>query len=213
MISSVQGSGGPAAVVDSRRSAAGAGPASEPVSIDRGFVAMLFLLSTEAMFFAGLISSFLILKSASALWPPPGQPRLPAAVTALNSIVLIASGLTMWRALVVIRRGSVSTLARWLLATGGLGILFLAVQGSEWVRLISHGLSISSGIYGSTFYTLIGAHGLHVAAALIVLLWVLGNAMQRRYSRADHNAVRLCLMYWLFVVGLWPVLYVLVYLS
>src|SRR5205085_2530251 len=59
---------------------------------------------------------------------------------------------------------------RWLQGTAALGALFLAVQGYEWIRLIGFGLSLASGVYGTTFFALIGLHGLHVLAALVWLL-------------------------------------------
>jgi heme/copper-type cytochrome/quinol oxidase subunit 3 len=180
--------------------------------INTGVLGMVMFLGTETMFFAGLISSFLILRAGSAVWPPPDQPRLPAGMTGFNTILLLASGVTMYAAYRVLRKGRTGPLVGWLAATAALGITFLAVQGYEWVQLLGYGLSVSSSIYGATFYTLIGAHGLHVLAAVIVLLFVLARATRGRYTAARRDGVTLCLMYWLFVVGVWPLLYVLVYL-
>lgn len=184
----------------------------EPL-IHNGLLGMLIFLGTEAMFFAGLISAFLILRAGSALWPPPDQPRLPVAVTGINTLILLFSGYTMRRALRGVRKGSQQALTRWLLATGLLGTLFLGVQGSEWIRLVHYGLTFSSSLYGATFYTLIGCHGLHVLGAVVGLLIVLSRAAGKKYSVHDHTGVELCQIYWYFVVGIWPILYVLVYLS
>jgi heme/copper-type cytochrome/quinol oxidase subunit 3 len=96
--------------------------------------------------------------------------------------------------------------------TASLGSVFLIVQGSEWVRLVGFGLTLSSGIYGALFYLLIGCHALHVAFAVIWLLVVFALAMRERFSAARHVGVELCAIYWIFVVGLWPILYALVYL-
>jgi heme/copper-type cytochrome/quinol oxidase subunit 3 len=74
------------------------------------------------------------------------------------------------------------------------------------------GLTLSSSTYGTTFYTLIGTHAVHVAGALVWLLVVLGMAVGGRVSRARGTAVRGCALYWHFVVGLWPILFVAVYL-
>ena len=91
-----------------------------------------------------------------------------------------------------------------------LGGIFLLVQGSEWVRLIHYGLT---GVYGGTFYTLIGCHGLHVIGALVAVLVVRRAAGQGHYTARQHAAVTACQLFWFFVVGVWPVLYVLVYLT
>jgi heme/copper-type cytochrome/quinol oxidase subunit 3 len=99
-----------------------------------------------------------------------------------------------------------------LALTAGLGALFLLVQGYEWVRLLGYGLTVSSGAYGGTFYTLIGAHGLHVFGALIWLGVTLVGASRGRYAEGRTAPVKACAMFWHFVVGLWPILYVSVYL-
>ena len=196
---------------------AGGGPPAPPVTSEEPIVsnarlALLMFLAAEAMFFAGLIGAFLVFRLGSAAWPPPFQPRLPVAVTGVNTVILLLSGLTMRLALRAIRLGRPERLMRCLLTTVLLGGLFLAIQGYEWLRLIEFGLTVSSGIYGSTFYTLIGIHGLHVLGALLWLLVVLTQARRGRFTAEHHTGVETCSMYWTFVVGLWPILYGLVYL-
>lgn len=179
--------------------------------VPSGTLAMLLFLATEAMFFAGLVSAFLVLRSEALLWPPPGQPRLPVGVTGLNTAVLLASAWTMQRACEALReRGNTG---RWLDATALLGGLFLALQGSEWARLVGFGLTTTSSLYGAIFYTLVGAHALHVLAALVALGVVAVRARRSRITARDPGGLELCRLYWLFVVAVWPVLYVLVYLS
>ncbi|MDZ7267687.1 MAG: heme-copper oxidase subunit III [candidate division KSB1 bacterium] len=186
---------------------------SPETSLNKAMLGLLIFLGTEAMFFAGLISTFLILRAAGGIWPPVDQPRLPVDVTAINSLFLLASALTMHRAVAAAREDRQKALVSWLGATGGLGLIFLALQGREWIQLIRHGLTLTSSNYGATFYTLIGCHGLHVFAAVVVLTVVFARARQRRY-RPDHlQGLELCRVYWFFVVALWPVLYGLVYLG
>src|ERR671932_1127875 len=98
------------------------------------------------------------------------MPRLPVEVTGINTLILLYSAVTMRLASRAIRLGQQQKLARMLLYTAVLGAIFLSVQGYEWVKLIRYGLTLSSGVYGATFYTLIGLHGLHVAGALVWLL-------------------------------------------
>jgi heme/copper-type cytochrome/quinol oxidase subunit 3 len=174
---------------------------------------MLTLIGGETMFFGGLVVAFLNLRLGAPVWPPPGQPRLPLGLTALNTLVLLASSGTFVRALRAVRAGDRAGLLRWLGWTGGLGALFLLVQGVEWTRLVGFGLRVSSGVYGATFYTLIGIHGAHVLGAVIWLGVVLGLARAGRFTARQHVGLVCCAMYWHFVVALWPVLYVLVYLA
>jgi heme/copper-type cytochrome/quinol oxidase subunit 3 len=185
-------------------------PAPGRPRLDNVRLGMMFFLAAEVMFFAGLISAFLVLRAQAPDWPPFDQPRLPVGVTGANTAVLLASGWALQRARTALRRGS-PAFARRLGWTALLGGAFLAVQGSEWARLVRFGLTTSSSLYGGTFYALVGAHALHVLAAVVVLLVVLRRALRGDYRGADaFEPVR---MYWLFVVGVWPVLYGLVYLA
>ena len=183
-----------------------------PTIGSNAWVATLMFLGAETMFFAGLIGAYIVFRVGSAIWPPPFQPRLPVGVTGFNTLILVASALTMRRSLKAARANDHKHLLRCLGYTAVLGAMFLAVQGFEWLRLIHFGLTVSSSVYGGLFYTLIGFHGLHVMGALIWLLVVLVQAKQKRFSRDRHIGLQTCAMYWTFVVALWPVLYGLVYL-
>ena len=187
-----------------------AGPAREP-AVSNARLGMLVFLAFEAMFFAGLLGAFLVLRLGSTVWPPPGEPYLPIGVTWVNTGILLLSSDALRRARRAIRGDDRQAFARWLLLTASYGATFLAVQGYEWVRLVHFGLSVS-GTYGSTFYTLIGTHGLHVLGAVVWLLVVLALARRGRFSARRHAGVQVLGMYWHFVVGLWVVLFGLVYL-
>jgi len=193
----------------------GDGPEREPGPrrpLDNVRLAMLFLICGEVMFFGGLVSAFLVLRVTAAQWPPPLQPRLPVGVTGVNTLVLLASSVAMVAAIRALERDDARALVRRLLVTGGLGAAFLLVQGYEWVRLVGYGLTVSSGAYGSTFYTVIGTHAAHVVAAVV---WVGVSALLAaggRFADGRTGPVRACAIYWHFVVALWPILYVTVYL-
>lgn len=193
----------------------GAGPPflepKRPPLIDAARLGMLIFLGSETMLFAGFITAFLVFRLGAPVWPPPYQPRLPVEVTGVNTAVLLLSGFTMWRALRAVRRGNRAGLARNLAYTALLGVTFLGVQGYEWARLLEFGLSVSSGVYGGTFYTLIGAHALHVLGALTCLAIIL--VRRGRYTAQDHAGLTVFGTYWSFVVALWPILYTLVYLA
>ncbi len=182
----------------------------QSAGVSSGTFAMALFLATEAMFFTGLISAFLVLRSQSVVWPPPDQPRLPVGVTGFNTALLLLSGYTMHRAIRALREAS-GRVAPWLTATAALGTAFLAIQGFEWVRLVGFGLTMSSNIFGGTFYTLVGAHGLHVLGALAALFAVTRRVTRSKDAAGNRNALTMCGMYWTFVVLVWPLLYLLVY--
>lgn len=182
-----------------------------PRRLDNLRLALLFFMGAEVMFFAALVSALFVLRVGMAAWPPPLEPRLPLAVTTVNTLVLIASSASMAAALRALHRRERRRFVRMLVTTAALGALFLTVQGYEWVRLIGFGLTLSSSVYGATFYTLIGLHGLHVAGALVWLVATTLLAARQRFADGRITAVQACAMYWHFVVGLWPALFVAVY--
>ena len=194
----------------------GDGPEREPGPrrplLDNVGLAMLFLICGEIMFFGGLVSAFLVLRVTAALWPPPLQPRLPVGVTGVNTLVLLASSIAMVAASRALGRDDTRGLVRRLLVAAGLGTAFLLVQGYEWVRLVGFGLTVSSGAYGGTFYTLIGTHAAHVLAAVVWVGVTVVLAARGRFADGRTAPLQACAIYWHFVVALWPILYVTVYL-
>ena len=171
------------------------------------------LLGGETMFFGGLVIAFLQLRLGAPVWPPPGQPRLPIGLTAVNTLVLLASSWTLVRAVRAVRAGD----------RAGLGALALVDLGARRPLPRDPGRrvdaarpvrsSVSSGIYGATFYTLIGVHGAHVLGAVAWLTVIAVARPAGTVTRAGTWRSTCCAMYWHFVVALWPVLYLLVYLA
>tara|TARA_B100000676_G_scaffold301458_1_gene348674 strand:+ start:200 stop:799 length:600 start_codon:yes stop_codon:yes gene_type:complete len=178
--------------------------------VSSSIFATVILIMTEVMFFAALISAYMIIRSGSEEWPPWGQPRLPVFATALNSLTLLASAFCLHRSAKVF--SSQASRSKQLLAlTIALGVVFVSVQGYEWVQLISFGLTITSSTYGGVFYLIIGAHGLHVIGGLLALLACLRRLNSTSQQLTIDN-LRAAQIFWYFVVGVWPVLYTLVYL-
>jgi cytochrome c oxidase subunit 3 len=187
-------------------------PGRRRSGLENAILATIFLIAAEVMFFAGLGSAFSVLRLAAPVWPPPLQPRLPVGITGINTLVLLGSSVAVAAGIRALRGGQRQSAIRCLELAGVLGGFFLLVQGYEWVRLIGFGLTMSSSTYGATFYTLIGAHGVHVLAALGWLGITLLLLARGRFANGQTAAVRACALYWHFVVTLWPILYVSVYL-
>lgn len=168
----------------------------------------LIFVITEAMLFAGLVSAFLIVKASSVgAWPPPGQPRLPVEETAFNTLALLASGVALWHA----RRRFAEAPARalrplWLAI--GLGAFFVLFQGYEWAMMLGQGLTLRSSNHGSFFYLIVGMHALHAVAGLALLA---STGWRLRRGFLAPSAFAATQVFWTFVVGLWPILYLLVY--
>lgn len=167
-------------------------------------------ITTEVMFFAGMISAFSLVRAGApgGIWPPPGQPRLPVETTLLNTAALIASAVALHYAVRRFQEDPALARRPYQVAMV-LGSVFVAAQGFEWVGLLSNGLTMTSSTYGAFFYLIVGTHGLHVLAGLGALFYVYRLLTQNLLSRHTLTAMQ---MFWYFVVGLWPVLYWLVYL-
>lgn len=116
----------------------GSGSPGSPKSADPTLGVVIFV-GSEVMLFAGLLSAFLISRASASFWPPPNQPRLPVALTGFNTVLLIVSGFTMWRVVRSLRQHNKTGAIGWMVVTTVLGALFLAIQGSEWARLIRFG--------------------------------------------------------------------------
>jgi heme/copper-type cytochrome/quinol oxidase subunit 3 len=169
---------------------------------------MLIFVGCEIMLFAGLISAFAIIKAGAPVWPPPDQPRLPVGETAVNTAALLLSGGKLFAARRAFARDRRAAL-RPLLASVGLGVFFVSFQGVEWVRLIGQGLTLTSSNLGSFFYLIVGMHALHAVAALGLLVYT-GVRLSRGWLAGSQLAA--AEVFWYFVVGMWPILYLVVYL-
>jgi cytochrome c oxidase subunit III len=190
-------------------------PASSPVirrRLEPAKFGLGLFITSEIMFFGGLISALVSFRFGPMAWPPPGQPRLPLEITTVNTFLLLLSGLSFYLALKPLKELNHQKFLFFLTTTAVLGTLFLAVQGVEWTRLLHFGLSIKGSIYGGFFYCLVGTHALHVLGGLVALLWVLSQAWKGAYGPHKTLGVELCRMYWFLVVLLWPVIFLLVYL-
>ena len=164
----------------------------------------LIFVGTELMFFAALISAFLIIKAGRGeAFVLPSHITLPILATGLNTGVLLLSGYFLHLAAVKWKQSRGTAEGLFLAAIVG-GLIFVTAQGYEWVRLLSYGMTMTSGIFAACFFLLVGAHALHAAVTVLVMIFF----YVRRAQVVDLRALR---TFWLFVVGIWPLLYGLVY--
>jgi heme/copper-type cytochrome/quinol oxidase subunit 3 len=171
-------------------------------------IGTLIFVVTELMLFAGFLSAFTITRAAYNTWPPIGQPRLPMEETLLNTAALLASGVVLFFANRAFLRDPQSAKKPMLISLA-LGVFFVGFQGVEWFRLLKQGLSLTSSNHGAFFYVIIGTHAAHAVAAIIALALATLSLMRGRLQHSTFLAVQ---VFWYFVVGVWPVLYLRVYL-
>ncbi|MBI4788883.1 MAG: heme-copper oxidase subunit III [Chloroflexi bacterium] len=187
-----------------------ANPSTIPGLSTRKFAMWLFLAS-EVMFFTGLIGAYLAMRFGGTEWPIVAE-ELNVPLVAANTFILIVSSVTMVKAFAAIENGDTRGLSRFLLATMLLGIVFVSIQGYEWSALLTEGTSPSTSVFGATFFTLTGFHGLHVLGGVVTLLFVTVGSLRGRYTLENHSGVELMGLYWHFVDIVWIFLFTIVYL-
>lgn len=175
--------------------------------IPSGALGMSIFIMTEVMLFMGFISAFNIVKAGALVWPPPNQPRLPVEITAFNTGLLLLSGVLLFLAHKNFKASK--SYDKLFLASVVLGTSFIAIQGYEWVNLISQGLSLTSSNYGGFFFLIIGTHALHAFFAILLMIKVY---LKRNKGQKFREGFLTAQIFWYFVVGMWPLLYVTVYL-
>ena len=172
------------------------------------FAIWLFLAS-EIMFFAGLIVTYIAIRFNNPSWPVASE-LLAVPLVALNTFILIISSLAMVLAFDDLEHGG-KRYPRLLLVTVVLGVIFLGIQAYEWSQLLGEGIQLSSNLFGATFYTLTGFHGLHVTGGVIWVLYVTIKAFRGAYAE-NHDGIELAGLYWHFVDAVWIVLFTIIYL-
>jgi cytochrome c oxidase subunit III len=178
--------------------------------IPSGLLAVSIFIVTELMLFTGFISAFMIVKgrAVGGIWPPAGQPLLPAEETAINTAALVISGLLLIVTEFAFRRNA--NLAKVPMGLSiGLGAWFVAAQGAEWAALLEQGLTLTSSAHGAFFYTIVGFHGIHAVIALGFMLAAFVRLMIGTLTAGQLWATQ---AFWYFVVGIWPLIYWQVYL-
>jgi cytochrome c oxidase subunit 3/cytochrome o ubiquinol oxidase subunit 3 len=173
---------------------------------------MLSFLVSEVAIFGTLIVTYLFYLGKDVVGPTPAEALKLPLVLGTTACLLSSSG-TVHLADRALESGAQRRFLRWWAATIVLGVLFLLGTAYEWYGLIhGHGLTISRNLFGSTYYTLVGLHALHVTGGVIVMLVVLGLTAARRVTSANRSGVGLIGWYWHFVDGVWVVVFTVVYL-
>ena len=175
----------------------------------RGKVAMAGLIIAEAAIFTIFVVAYLFYLGKSLTGPAP---REVLETPIFYTICLLSSSLTIHFAAKFLARGiGFAFLGLWLL-TIALGGLFLYGTAQEWHRLIyEHGLTISTNLFGTTYYSLVGLHGFHVTAGLVMLLTVAVLGLCGHIGIKQSGHIEALSMYWHFVDAVWVVVFTVVY--
>ncbi|HVE95213.1 MAG TPA: heme-copper oxidase subunit III [Acidimicrobiales bacterium] len=175
-------------------------------------VAMWAFLGSECLLFGALISTYLLYRGKSVSGPTEPADLFDIPFTSVSSFVLLMSSLTMVLALAAIQRRDEPRLRLWLLATALLGATFIAGQIYEFTAFVNEGLTISTNVFGSSFFVLTGFHGVHVTLGIVMLLSLWGLSARGKLPPEKSETVEIAGLYWHFVDVVWIVIFTVIYL-
>ena len=179
---------------------------------DTAKLAMAVFIASEAVFFVFLIAAYIYYSGATTHGPSAHNSLNPPR-TLVFTIFLLASSGTLWMAERRLSTGGQSEFRAWLGATIILGTVFIFGQGIEYAGLLTNKVNPARNLFGATFFTLTGFHGLHVLCGLISLLVLLILTLRRRSGHKELSGIGAIAMYWHFVDAVWIVIFSLVYLT
>ena len=178
---------------------------------------MWVFLSSEVVLFGSFLGAYIFIRAAAASWPAAGTIHDIPLGTA-NTLILVTSGLTMFLAIQAIRNGDQQKLMAWLAVTFVLGAAFMGIKLSEWTNLANlggGGFVLSNPAYSlaaSAYYVIVGLHGAHVTAGLLIMLYLMKKTSAGHYTKDSHSAIENFGLYWAFVDIVWCFVFPLFYL-
>lgn len=176
-----------------------------------GKLGIWLFLASELMLFAGLFSSYFLLRTGAVDWP---HQVLPVPMATLNTVILITSSMTMVMAWEALKTNKWSAHRLYLALTIVLGVVFLGIKFAEYQHHIAAGELPSRNTFFAIYYTLTGVHALHIVGGLVVMLHFLGPGATLWTSNPEQftNRVEAIGLYWHFVDFVWIFLFPLLYL-
>jgi len=177
---------------------------------EKNKASVITFIISEVGFFGVLILAYLYYNATPR--PGPSAHDLDLFKTGIFSLCLFASSFTIWRSETNLEKGHHRPMIAWLAATILLGGVFIVGQGLEYWHLLQSGVSVSSNLFATTFFTLTGFHGLHVCVGLVALLIVLGFAVARDFKQNHSASLYAVGLYWHFVDAVWVFVLSVVYI-
>jgi cytochrome c oxidase subunit 3/cytochrome o ubiquinol oxidase subunit 3 len=188
-------------------------PVKPEQSLNTGQWGMIAFLLSEVAFFSTLIVAYIAFMGKDTT-PPTPKEALSFPLVIVTTFCLLSSSGTIHLSEGKLHRGDHAGFCRWWALTILLGVIFLLGTGYEWRELIKvHHLTISRNMFGTTYYTLVGFHGLHVTGGVIVMSIFLGLALRRQVTASNAGGVQLVSWYWHFVDVVWIAVFTVVYLT
>jgi heme/copper-type cytochrome/quinol oxidase subunit 3 len=186
-------------------------PHATSTGLSNNKLAMWLFLGSECLLFGGLISTYMLYRGRHENGPGPDQ-IFDIPLTSVSSFILLMSSLTMVLAVNSAKRKDDRNTNLWLVTTALLGALFVGGQVYEFTAFYHEGLGFTTSLFGSSFYTLTGFHGVHVTLGIIMLLVLVAISRRDRFTGDKAEVIELVGLYWHFVDVVWVIIFTLVYL-
>jgi cytochrome c oxidase subunit 3/cytochrome o ubiquinol oxidase subunit 3 len=186
-------------------------PHATSTGLSNNKLAMWLFLGSECLLFGGLISTYMLYRGRHEGGPGPAA-IFDVPLTSVSSFILLMSSLTMVLAVNSAKRKDDRNTNLWLVITALLGALFVGGQVYEFTAFYHEGLGFTTSLFGSSFYTLTGFHGVHVTVGIIMLLALVFIITRDRVTGNKAEVVEMVGLYWHFVDVVWVVIFTLVYL-
>ena len=175
-----------------------------------GTVAMLALIVAEIAIFSIFVVAYIYYIGKSISGP---QPRQVLELPIFNTVCLLSSSFTIWLAERALKKSAIGAFNLWWALTVVLGGIFLVGTGLEWKKLIyQDGLTISTNLFGTTYYSLVGLHASHVIIGLTMLSIVLIFSLFGKINHGHSRQLEVLSLYWHFVDAVWVVVFTVVYI-
>jgi cytochrome c oxidase subunit 3/cytochrome o ubiquinol oxidase subunit 3 len=174
-------------------------------------LAMWLFLGSECLLFGGLISTYMLYRGRVSTGPRPDQ-VYSIPFTSVSSFVLLMSSLTMVLAVSAAKARDDRRTRLWLTTTALLGATFVGGQIFEFTTFYRKGLGFTTSLFGSSFYTLTGFHGVHVSVGVVLLLSLVAMTLRGNISGDRAEVIEMIGLYWHFVDIIWIIIFTLVYL-
>jgi cytochrome c oxidase subunit III len=175
----------------------------------RGVVAMSCLITAESSIFTIFVVAYLYYLGRDVQGPTPKD---VLTVPIFYTVCLLSSSFFIWLAEHAIEHARMAAFRLWWAVTILLGMIFLYGTATEWYKLIVHDhLTISTNLFGSTYYSLVGLHATHVVVGLIMMLFVLAFSLAGAVRPEHAYRVKTLALYWHFVDAVWVVVFTVVY--
>ena len=194
-------------------------PTPEYPAIKPGMMGMYIFLASEVMFFGSLFATYFYLFGSHQTWPPPAPSSTPEyyvnwlGIPAINTVVLLSSGVTCHFALDALSHDNRQRFFVLQIATIVLGFAFEGGQLYEFISAFGRGLNLTANTFASAFFTMTGFHGAHVLGGLILLILILYRASRGQFDSKNHVGPAAVTLYWHFVDVVWVFLFLILYVG